>query len=87
MSTDNRDLAEQLAQETDTRKNLEVVKNRLEKQKMDLENEVSKLDATMKSKVNLVWLLSVPFWSKDHVPLQNKIIEPLSDEILARISF
>merc|ERR1719348_2920660 len=51
LSTDNRDLAEQLAQETDTRKNLEVVKNRLEKQKMDLENEVSKLDATMKSKI------------------------------------
>jgi chromosome segregation ATPase len=51
LSTDNKDLAEQLAQETDTRKNLEVVKNRLEKQKMDLENEVSKLDATMKSKI------------------------------------
>jgi len=51
LSTDNRDLAEQLNQETDTRKNLEVVKNRLEKQKMDLENEVSKLDATMKSKI------------------------------------
>merc|ERR1719309_1030588 len=43
LATDNRDLAEQLNQETDTRKNLEVVKNRLEKQKMDLENEVSKL--------------------------------------------
>lgn len=51
LSTDNKDLAEQLAQESDTRKNLEVVKNRLEKQKMDLENEVSKLDATMKSKI------------------------------------
>lgn len=51
LTTDNRDLAEQLAQETDTRKNLEVVKNRLEKQKMDLENEVSKLDTTMKSKI------------------------------------
>jgi len=51
LSTDNKDLAEQHGQELDTRKNLEVVKNRLEKQKMDLENEVSKLDATMKTKI------------------------------------
>ena len=51
LSTDNRDLAEQLGQEVDTRKNLEVVKHRLDKQKTDLENEVSKLDATMKSKI------------------------------------
>lgn len=51
LSTDNRDLSEQLGQEVDTRKNLEVVKNRLDKQKTDLENEVSKLDATMKSKI------------------------------------
>lgn len=51
LSTDNRDLAEQLGQEVDTRKNLEVVKHRLDKQKTDLENEVSKLDVTMKSKI------------------------------------
>lgn len=51
LSNDNKDLAEQLHNESDTRKQLEVVKNRVEKQKFDLENEVSKLDTTMKAKI------------------------------------
>jgi len=51
LGNDNKDLAEQLSNETDTRKQLEVAKNRLEKTKMDLENDLSKLDATMKTKL------------------------------------
>lgn len=51
LSHDNKDLAEQLQQEVDTRSNLEVVKNRFEKQKLDLENQVSKLDTTLRAKL------------------------------------
>lgn len=51
LGTDNKDLAEQLGHETDTRKTLEVAKNRLEKTKLDLENDLAKLDATMKTKL------------------------------------
>jgi len=51
LGTDNKDLAEQLGHETDTRKTLEVAKNRLEKTKLDLENDLTKLDATMKTKL------------------------------------
>jgi len=51
LSNDNRDLSEQVGQEIDTRSNLEVVKNRLEKQKLDLENQVSKLDTTLRAKL------------------------------------
>jgi len=51
LGNDNKDLAEQLSNETDTRKQLEVAKNRLEKTKMDLENDLSKLDTTMKTKL------------------------------------
>jgi len=51
LSNDNKDLSEQVGQEIDTRSNLEVVKNRLEKQKLDLENQVSKLDTTLRAKL------------------------------------
>lgn len=51
LGNDNKDLAEQLSGETDTRKQLEVAKNRLEKTKLDLENDLSKLDTTMKTKL------------------------------------
>jgi len=51
LGNENKDLAEQLGNETDTRKTLEVAKNRLEKTKLDLENDLAKLDATMKTKL------------------------------------
>lgn len=51
LSNDNKDLAEQLSGEIDTRKTLEVAKNRLEKTKLDLENQVVKLDTTLKAKL------------------------------------
>lgn len=51
LGNDNKDLAEQLSNEVDTRKTLEVAKNRLEKTKLDLENDLAKLDATMKTKL------------------------------------
>merc|ERR1712002_94230 len=51
LSNDNKDLAEQLSGEIDTRKTLEVAKNRLEKTKLDLENQVQKLDTTLKAKL------------------------------------
>jgi len=51
LGNDNKDLAEQLSGETDTRKQLEVAKNRLEKTKLDLENDLSKLETTMKTKL------------------------------------
>jgi len=51
LGADNKDLSEQLGNEIDLRKNLEVAKHRLESQKMELDNEVAKLDTTMKAKL------------------------------------
>lgn len=51
LSADNKDLSEQLGNETDQRQSLEVAKHRLESQKLELENEVTKLDTTMKAKL------------------------------------